>query len=56
MKTKEKLNSIKKEVEEVNRKLRMLTDEELELVIGGAGGYLDNEEEEEEDERPPRPR
>ena len=35
MKTKEELNALKEEVETVNRKLRELTKEELEQVIGG---------------------
>ena len=34
-KTKEELNAIKEEVETVNKKLRELTDEELEQVNGG---------------------
>lgn len=34
-KTKEKLDTLKKEVEELNEKLRELTDEELEQVTGG---------------------
>ena len=35
MKTKEELNAIKEEVEALNRKLRELTEEELEQVTGG---------------------
>ena len=35
MKTKEELNAIKEEVENLNRKLAELTDEELEQVAGG---------------------
>ena len=34
-KTKEELDTLKKEVEELNEKLRELTDEELEQVTGG---------------------
>ena len=34
-KTKEELNKIKEEVESVTRKIRELTDEELEQVTGG---------------------
>ena len=37
MKTKEKLNALKEEVETVSRKLHELTDEELEQVSGGEG-------------------
>ena len=36
MKTKEKLNTVKEEVEALNNKLAELTDEELEQVNGGA--------------------
>ena len=36
MKTKEELNALKEEVETVNKKMRELTDEELEQVNGGA--------------------
>ena len=35
MKTKEELNTIKEEVETVNKKLHELTEEELEKVTGG---------------------
>ena len=35
MKTKEELNALKEEVEALNKKLRELTDEELEQVTGG---------------------
>ena len=35
MKTKEELNTLKKEVEAVNEKLQELTPEELEQVTGG---------------------
>ena len=35
-KSKEELNALKEEVETVNKKLAELTDEELELVSGGA--------------------
>ena len=35
MKTKEELNTIKEEVEALNKKLRELTEEELEQVNGG---------------------
>lgn len=38
MKTKEELNAIKKEVEELNEKLRELTEEELAQVAGGSDG------------------
>ena len=43
MKTKEELNALKEEVENVNRKLHELTEEELEQVSGGglpSGGGL----------------
>ena len=35
MKTKEELNAIKEEVENVNKKLAELTEEELKQVVGG---------------------
>ena len=35
MKTKEELNALKEEVENVNKKLAELTDEELAIVTGG---------------------
>ena len=35
MKTKEELNALKEEVENVNKKLAELTEEELKQVIGG---------------------
>ena len=35
MKTKEELNTLKEEVEILNKKLHELTDEELEKVVGG---------------------
>ena len=35
MKTKEELNTLKEEVETVNKKLHELTEEELEQVTGG---------------------
>ena len=35
MKTKEELNALKEEVEELNRKLTELTDDELNEVCGG---------------------
>ena len=35
MKTKEELNALKEEVEAVSRKLKELTKEELEQVVGG---------------------
>ena len=35
MKTKEDLNALKEEVENMNRKLHELTDDELEQVTGG---------------------
>ena len=35
MKTKEELNTLKEEVETLNKKLRELTEEELEQVTGG---------------------
>ena len=38
MKTREELNALKEEVETVRRKLRELTEEELEQVVGGSGG------------------
>ena len=39
MKTKEELNALKEEVETLNKKLRPLTEDELEQV---AGGYWDD--------------
>lgn len=39
MKTKEELNALKKEVEDLNEKLAELTDEELGFVVGGGYGY-----------------
>ena len=44
MKTKEELNTLKEEVEAVNRKLHELTEEDLAQVVGGQGvpgGLLD---------------
>ena len=41
MKTKEELNALKKEVESVTRKIRELTEEELEQVTGGATGGVE---------------
>lgn len=41
MKTKEKLAMIKTEHEDVNDKLKELTDEELEEVTGGADPYIE---------------
>lgn len=38
MKTAEELNSIKEEVETLNKKLAELTEEELEQVVGGTDG------------------
>ena len=35
MKTKEELNAIKKEAEEVSKELRALSEEELEQIVGG---------------------
>ena len=35
MKSKEELNALKEEVETVNCKVRELSDEELEMVVGG---------------------
>ena len=40
-KTKEELDTLKKEVEELNEKLRELTDEELEQVTSGIACYRD---------------
>ena len=40
MKTPEELNSLKNEVEALNKKLAELTDEELAQVTGGGGGEL----------------
>ena len=37
MKSKEELNTIKEEVETLNKKLQELTEEELEQVVGGSG-------------------
>ena len=46
MKTKEELNALKEEVENLNEKLRELSVEELEQVTGGIDGkvtqHLDN--------------
>ena len=40
MKTKEELDTLKEEVETLNKKLRELTEEELAQVTGGANEYL----------------
>ena len=40
MKTKEELNEIRKEIEAVSEKLKELTDEELEQVVGGNIGEI----------------
>ena len=40
MKTKEELHAIKKEIEDLNGKIRELTPEELEQVTGGVGEGL----------------
>ena len=42
MKSKEELNTIKKEVEAMNKKLRELTDDELAEVTGGNIGSENN--------------
>ena len=39
MKTKEELNTLKKEVEALNKKLAELTEEEFAQVSGGVGNY-----------------
>ena len=39
MKTKEELNTIKEEVETLNKKLAELTEEELEQVTGGVNNF-----------------
>ena len=38
MKTKEELNALKSEFEAMNRKLAELTEDELQLVVGGVSG------------------
>ena len=38
MKTKEELEALKKEVQELNSKLQELTDDEVKAVAGGSGG------------------
>ena len=38
-KTKEELDEIKEEVEKLDTKLRELTEEELEQVVGGSEGF-----------------
>ena len=47
MKTKEELNTLKEEVETLNKKFRELTDEEMAQVVGGnmqpGNGYPDPE-------------
>ena len=40
MKTKEELNEIKEEIEKLDKKLRELTDEELEQVTGGCKFFV----------------
>ena len=40
MKSKEALNTLKKEFETLSQKLRELTDEELAQVTGGAGAFV----------------
>ena len=40
-KTKEELNALKKELEDLNEKCRELTEEELEQVTGGSNSKLD---------------
>ena len=40
-KTKEELNALKEEVENVNRKLHELTEEDLEQVTGGSVPKID---------------
>ena len=42
-KTKEELNKLKEEVESVTRKIRELTDEELEQVTGGEWYFYEND-------------
>ena len=37
MKTREELNALKEEVENLNKKLAELTEDELKQVVGGAG-------------------
>ena len=42
MKTKEELNTLKEEVETLNKKLAELSDEELEQIVGGVDRGLTN--------------
>ena len=42
MKTKEELNTLKKEVEALNTKLSELSEEELAQIVGGASGCVDS--------------
>lgn len=53
MKTKEELNALKAEVENINKKLAELTEDELVLV---AGGVESNDEEEIPDVNSPIPK
>ena len=39
MKTKEELNTLKEEVETLNKKLAELSEDELKQVVGGYNGY-----------------
>ena len=41
MKTQEELNDLKEEIEALNKKLAVLTDEELAQVSGGVGHVVD---------------
>lgn len=42
MKTKEELNKLKEEIENINRKLKELTPEELKEITGGSTGHGTN--------------
>ena len=44
MKSKEELNTLKEEVETLNKKLAELTEDELQQVAGGAGSFDDLDE------------
>ena len=46
-KTKEELMALKKEYETLNKKLKELTEEEIELIVAGYDGFIDSDDYEE---------